>query len=156
MPKPKIRLQGLKCAINGTPRWFVRDHTHTIWTNGVVMPYRGMFGDYFTDQDGNFKIDDIDVLQRAISASGGSEGDALQKHAPSRSEYDILTPNTDIAIIKIKQSNKSNALEYYCLAPEPFESNADRKSEFYTIDELSGRRTLIRYSTIEQIDFKVI
>jgi hypothetical protein len=154
MPKPKIRLRAEKVVINGVPRFTLRDQNGYKWINGACETRQHWNIEIYGETE--WTIDDENSLAALMNATGGSEGDAFQKHAPRPKDYDILPPDTDITVVCVRNTGSKAVEKYHCLTVNPFEDTVNRLSEFYAIDELSGKRTLIRYSTIEQIDFKVI
>lgn len=163
MNKPKIRLLAYRLRINGVNRYQVVDHRGVRWTHhheDRMNNYHDVYGSEYwvtaPHNDNDIVIDNEDKLKYVLNITGGSAGEALERHAPLSKHYEILSPDTVITRIRIVKPDDKRGDPYYCLESSPFEDQAARQSEFYTIDELSGRRILIRYSMIMEIQYDTI
>lgn len=156
MDKPKIRVRTQRIVINGVNRYLVFDHAGRQWVRHSLN-YDSLHDRFdiafFSHADGgSVFIEDEQKLKRLLNITGGSVGDALDCHGPLASEYDLLPLATDITQILVYRDAEKRPDTYYCLTPQPFNAVSD----FYMIEELSGRCRYIRYAVIEEIEFKVI
>lgn len=154
--KPKIRVRTIRYKVNGAYRYMVIDHLSNRWIEHSQNHYIAYDSMDFMLYSDDAHMEEGEQLERLLRVTGGSEGEALERHAPLPKYYDILPPDTVLTKVSVERTGHEKPEQYICLSPLPFEVDTTRTSEFYTLEDLRGQKTFIRYAAIENIEFKTI